>query len=118
MDVWRLKLYAGICFFGDAENATRFPQHNFTQQIITQLQGRSSVVGNSASAVNAQYICKSTFKALINGNYSSGVDTEKHQTSLEQALYKCSIENEVSRTNLEFFLRKLFATEKHKTSEN
>ena len=31
MDVWRLELYAGICFFGDAENATRFPQHNFTQ---------------------------------------------------------------------------------------
>lgn len=105
MDVWRLELYAGICFFGDAENATRFPQHNFTQQIITQLQGRSSVVGNSASAVNAQYICKSTFKALINGNYSTVdiVDIEKYQTSLEQALYKCSIENEVSRTNLEFF---------------
>ena len=78
MDVWRLELYAGICFFGDAENATRFPPHNFTQQIITQLQGRSSVVGNSASAVNAQYICKSTFNTLINENYSTGVDIEKY----------------------------------------
>ena len=56
--------------------------------LTSQLHARSSVVGNSACVVNAQHICKSIFKTLINGNYSIGVDIDKYQSALEQALYR------------------------------
>ena len=44
--------------------------------LISQVQERSSIVGNSAPAVDAQKIIKSTFKGLINEDYSIGIDIE------------------------------------------
>ena len=36
--------------------------------------------------MDAQKVFKSTFKALINENYSFGIDAERHQGVLEHAL--------------------------------
>ena len=44
--------------------------------LTSQVQARSSIVGNSAPAVDAQKIFKSTFKALINEDYSIDIDIE------------------------------------------
>ena len=52
----------------------------------SQVQARSSIVGNSAPAVNAQQVFKSTFKALINEDYSTGIDIERYQAVLEYEL--------------------------------
>ena len=38
--------------------------------LTSQVQTRPSIVGNSAPAVDAQKVFKSTFKALINEDYS------------------------------------------------
>ena len=46
------------------------------------------MVGNSASAVDAQQVFKSTFKALINEDYTIGIDIERYQGVLEYALSK------------------------------
>ena len=54
----------------------------------SQVQARSSIVGNSATVVDAQKVYKSTFKELINEDYSIGIDTERYQGVLEQALSK------------------------------
>ena len=51
-----------------------------------QAQARSSIVGNSAPAVDAQQVFKGTFKALINEDYSIGIDNERYQGMLELAL--------------------------------
>ena len=56
--------------------------------LTSQVQARSSIVGNSAPAVDAQQIFKSTFKALINEDYSTGIDIERYQGVLEHALSK------------------------------
>ena len=53
-----------------------------------QVQARSSIVGNSASALDAQKVVKRTFKALINIDYSIGNDNERYQEVLEHALSK------------------------------
>ena len=45
--------------------------------LTSQVQAGSSIVGNSALAVDAQKVSKSTFKELINEYYSIGIDTEK-----------------------------------------
>ena len=102
--------------FGDGGKATkRSPPYNLTRWIITQskgftrkdieeisrsvrayvylvltsqVQARSSIVGNSASAVDAQQVFKSTFKALINEDYSISTDTDRCQGVLEHALTK------------------------------
>ena len=47
--------------------------------LTSQIQARSSIVGNSVPAVDAQKVFKSTFKALINEHYSLGVDIERYQ---------------------------------------
>ena len=47
--------------------------------LTSQVQARSSRVGNSASAVDTQKVFKSTFKALINEDYSIGINIERHQ---------------------------------------
>ena len=101
--------------FGHEVKATeRSPPDNLTQWIITQskgfirkgiekisrsvrayvylvltsqVQARSSIVGNSAAAVDDQQVFKSTFKALINEDYSIGIDIERYQV-LEHALSK------------------------------
>ena len=56
--------------------------------LTSQFQARSSIVGNSAPAVDAQQVFKSTFKALINEDYSIGIDIERYQGVLEHALSK------------------------------
>ena len=109
-------LYQGLWYFGQEVKATESsPPDNFTRWIITQskgftrrgiekisrfvrsyvylvltsqVQARSSIVGNSAPAVDAQQVFKSTFKALINEDYSIGIDIERYQGVLEHALSK------------------------------
>ena len=56
--------------------------------LASHVQARSSVVGNSTPAVDAQQVFKSTFKALINEDYSIGIDIERYQGVLEHALSK------------------------------
>ena len=45
-------------------------------------------MGNSEPAVDAQQVFKSTFKALINEDYSIGIGIERYQGKLEHALLK------------------------------
>ena len=45
-------------------------------------------MGISAPAVDAQQVFKSTFKALINEDYSIAIDTERYQGVLQHALSK------------------------------
>ena len=54
--------------------------------LTSQVQARSSIVGNSAPAVDAQKIFKSTFKALINEDYSFDINIERYQGVLEHVL--------------------------------
>ena len=56
--------------------------------LTSQAQARSSIVFNSAPAVDAQQVFKSSFKALINKDYSVGIDIERYQGVLEHALSK------------------------------
>ena len=56
--------------------------------LTSHVQARLSIVGNSAPAVDAQQVFKSTFKALINEYYSVGIDIERYQGVLEHALSK------------------------------
>ena len=56
--------------------------------LTSQVQARSSIVGNSAPAVNAQQVFKSTFKTLIIEDYSIDIDIERYQKVLEHALSK------------------------------
>ena len=56
--------------------------------LTSQVQARSSIVGNSASSVDAQEVFKSTFKALINEDYSVTTDIDRYQGVLEHALSK------------------------------
>ena len=56
--------------------------------LTSQVQVRSSIAGNSAPAVDAQKVFKSPFKALINEDYSIGIDIERYQGVLEHALSK------------------------------
>ena len=51
-----------------------------------QAQAMSTIVGNSAPAVDAQQLFKDTFKSLINEDLS--IDIEKYQGVLEHALSK------------------------------
>ena len=53
-----------------------------------QIQARSSIIGNLAPAVDAQQVFKSTFKALINEDYSIGIDIERYQEVLGHVLSK------------------------------
>ena len=57
--------------------------------LTSQVQARSSIVGNSAPAVDAQQAFKSAFKALINeDDYSIAIDISQYQGVLEHALSK------------------------------
>ena len=56
--------------------------------LTSQVQARSSIEGNSVPTVDAQQVFKSTFKALINEDYSIGTDIERYQGVLEHALSK------------------------------
>ena len=63
----------------------------------SQVQASSSIVGNSAPELNAQQVFKSTFKELINKDYSITIDTERYQEVLEHALSKVdfSVETDI-----------------------
>ena len=56
--------------------------------LTSQVQARSSIVGNSVPAVDAQEVFKSTFKEVINEDYSIRIDIERYQGVLEHALSK------------------------------
>ena len=56
--------------------------------LTSQVQARSSIVGNSTPAVDAQQVFKSTFKVLVNKDYSIPIDIERYQGVLEHALSK------------------------------
>ena len=56
--------------------------------LTSQVHARSSIVGNSAPAVDAEQDFKSTFKSLINEDYSIAVNVERYQGVLEHALLK------------------------------
>ena len=56
--------------------------------LTAQVQAKSRIVGNSESAVDAQQVFKSTFKALINEDYSIDIDIERYQGVFEHALSK------------------------------
>ena len=54
----------------------------------SQVQARSNIVRNSAPAIGAQKVFKSTYKTLINEDYSISIDIERNQGVLEHALSK------------------------------
>ena len=56
--------------------------------LTSQVQARSSIVGNSTPAVDTQQALKGMFKALINEDYSIGIDIERYQGVLKHALSK------------------------------
>ena len=51
--------------------------------LTSEVQARSSIVGNSAPAVDAQQVFKGMFKTLINEDYSTGIDIEKYQGGIK-----------------------------------
>ena len=56
--------------------------------LTSQSQARSSIIGNSTPAVDAQQALKGMFNALINEDYSIGTNIERYQGVLEHALSK------------------------------
>ena len=106
----------GYGIFGNEVKATRrFPPDNLMRWIITQskgftrngiekisrsvrayvylvltsqVQARSSIFCNSALAVDAQQVFKSTFKVLINEDIPIVIDIERYQGVLEHTLSK------------------------------
>ena len=70
------------------ENISRSVRAYIYLVLISQAQARSSMVGNSAPAVDAQQTFKSAFKALISKDYSIAIDIERYQGMLEYALSK------------------------------
>ena len=52
----------------------------------SQVQARSTIVGNSAPAVDAQELFKNTLRSLINKGLS--IDIEKYQGVLQHGLSK------------------------------
>ena len=116
MGAWGLVLYNLLWYLWYKVKATkRSPPDNLTRWIMTQskgfsrkgiekisrsvrayaclvltsqVQATSNIVGNSAPAVAAQQIFKSTFKVLINKDYSIAIDIERYQGVLEHALSK------------------------------
>ena len=56
--------------------------------VTSQVQAKSSIVGNSTAAMDAQKVFKSTFKALINEENSISIKIERYQEKLEHELSK------------------------------
>ena len=61
---------------------------SFCLVLTSQVQARSSIVGNSESAVDGQKVLKSMFKALISEDYYISTNIDCYQGVLEQALWK------------------------------
>ena len=72
----------------DIEKISRSVRAYVYLVLTSQAQARSSIVGNSASAVDAQTVLKGMFKELINEDYSISIDIERYQGVLEYALSK------------------------------
>ena len=72
----------------DIEKISRSVRAYVYLVLTSQVQARSSIVDNSAPAVDAQQALKGMFKALINEDYSIGIDIERYQGVLEHALSK------------------------------
>ena len=53
--------------------------------LTSQTLTRSNIVGNSAPAVDAQQVFKSTFKVVINEDIGSAIDIKRYQGVLEYA---------------------------------
>ena len=70
------------------EKINRSVRAHLYLRLTSQIQARSSIVGNSALAVDVQQVFNSTFKALINKDYSIGIDIVRYQGVLEHALSK------------------------------
>ena len=56
--------------------------------LISQVQARSSIVGNVVPALDARQVFKRTFKVLINEDYSINADIGRYQSLLEHVLSK------------------------------
>ena len=134
---WFYTTKSGI-FGVDGRKATKIsPPDNLTQWIITQsigytrnafeiinrsvraylhlvltfqVQTSSSIVGNSASALDAEQVFKSMFKALINEDYSISADIDRYQGVLKHTLSKkyfsVGIGIYMLHTNLNLSIRK------------
>ena len=63
----------------DIEKISRSVRGYVYLVLPAQVQARLTIVGNSAPAVDAQQAFKSTFKALINEDYSIDIDIERYQ---------------------------------------
>ena len=70
------------------ENISRSVKAYVYLVLTSQVQARSNIVGTSASAVDAQAVFKSTFKALIDEDYSISNGIQRYQDVLEHALSK------------------------------
>ena len=70
------------------EEISRSVRACFYLVLTSQVQSKSSIVVNSASAVDAQQVFKSTFKALINEDYSISADIDRYQGIVEHSLSK------------------------------
>ena len=116
MDAWGLVYLTGYSIFGHEVKATRrSPPDNLMRWIITrskgftrkgiekisksarayvylvltsQIQTRSSMVCDSAPAVDAQQVFKSTFKILIIEDIEIAIDINRYQGVLEHTLSK------------------------------
>ena len=71
----------------DIEKISRSVRAYVYLVLTSQVQARSSIVDNSAPAVDAQKVL-SMFKELINEDYSIGIDIESYQRVLKHALSK------------------------------
>ena len=74
-----------------SEKVSRSVRANVYLVLTSQVQARSNIVGTSASAVDAQEVFKSTFKALIDEDYSISNDIKRYQDMLEHVLSKVEI---------------------------
>ena len=65
--------------------------------LSSQVKAKSSIVGNSAPAVDALEVFKSTFKELIKEDHSIGINIERCQGVLEHALSKVEFSVDISK---------------------
>ena len=72
----------------DMTKASRFVQAYNYLVFTFQVQARSSIVGNSTSAVDAQQVFKDMFKSLMNEDYSVSVDIDRYHSVSEHAISK------------------------------
>ena len=70
------------------ENISRSLRAYVYLVLTSQVQATSSIVGNSASALHAQEVFKSTSKVLIDEDYSISNDIQRYEDVLEHALSK------------------------------